>query len=317
MVAAFLLTAGLLTIVQVKVSLPMLLMERFFPTFGWLEILGLALYAAWITEKMLDPAKAAQWRLRLWTIFSVVFFGQLLIGLIGVDDLLMTGKLHLPVPAMIVAGPLYRAERFFMPILFVSTVMLVGPAWCSYLCYFGSWDALAAHRKKHFRKLSRWRDPARIGILFGVMVAALAMRQGGISRLMASISGLAFGLIGVAIMAILSRKSGRMVHCVQYCPIGLIANLIGKASPFRIRIKDGCDECLACSLVCRYDAMHLNNIRNQKPGLTCSLCGDCLRACKGNWIAYKFLGLKPATARALFLTLIVSLHAVFLGVARI
>ena len=48
-----------------------------------------------------------------------------------------------------------------MPILFVSTVMLAGAAWCSHLCYIGSWDnALAGHgrTKENPRtwKLMRW-----------------------------------------------------------------------------------------------------------------------------------------------------------------
>lgn len=52
----------------------------------------------------------------------------------------MGGKLHLPIPAMILSGPLYRAELSFMNILFISTIVLSGPAWCSYLCYFGASD---------------------------------------------------------------------------------------------------------------------------------------------------------------------------------
>ena len=34
-----------------------------------------------------------------------------------------------PIPAMILAGPLYRGEGFFMPLLFLSTIFFVGPAW--------------------------------------------------------------------------------------------------------------------------------------------------------------------------------------------
>ena len=45
----------------------------------------------------------------MWLIFSIIFFTQLILGVAGVDKLLMTGKLHLPVPALIAAGPLYRA----------------------------------------------------------------------------------------------------------------------------------------------------------------------------------------------------------------
>ena len=78
-----------------------------------------------------------------------MFFAQFVFGVAGVERLLMTGQLHVPVPAVVVAGPLYRGEGLFMPILFAATLLLVGPAWCSYLCYVGSWDGLAATARRH------------------------------------------------------------------------------------------------------------------------------------------------------------------------
>jgi polyferredoxin len=315
--ASFFLTFGLLAFVQIKVEMSMLLLDRFFPGFGWVEIFLLALYASWITEKMLDPQKSARWRTRIWLIFSIVFFSQFALGLLGIDKLLMTGKLHIPVPAMILAGPIYRAERFFMPILFVSTVLLVGPAWCSHLCYVGAWDALAASHKKNHGRLSWWRDPMRVGILLVVILISLGLRMVGFSNSIALILGISFGLIGVGLMVFLSRKFGTMVHCVNYCPIGLLANLIGKISPFRIRIGQSCDECGVCSKKCRYDALNYEHIKNRKPGFSCTLCGDCIGSCKGHWINYQFLHMKPENARAMFIIITVSLHAVFLGVARI
>ena len=146
--AAFLLTALTLSIAQAKVSFPILLIDRFIPGAGWLEILGLSFYAALITEKMLDINQSSLWRRRIWILFSVVFFSQLILGLVGLEKFLMTGKLHLPIPAIIVAGPIFRGEGFFMLILFAVTVILVGPAWCSHLCYIGAWDNLASLGRK-------------------------------------------------------------------------------------------------------------------------------------------------------------------------
>lgn len=108
-----------------------------------------------------------------------------------------------------------------------------------------------------------------------------------------------------------------MIHCVTYCPIGILANWFGKLSPFRVRIKDACTECLICRKVCRYDALNMEDIKKRRPGGSCTLCGDCLSSCKDRWIEYRFLGLKPDRARTLFVILVVVLHAVFLGVARI
>ena len=78
-----------------------------------------------------------------------------------------------------------------------------------------------------------------------------------------------------------------------------------------------CTECGRCTAACRYRALEPAHIRRRRPGLTCSLCGDCLAFCPESALSYRFFGLSPEAARRLFLVLAVSLHAVFLGVARI
>jgi len=316
-VSVFVLTASLLSFIQLRVDRTMLLVERFAPGWGWVEILALSLYAGFIAGKMLRPTQSPRWRLRIWILFSTVFFTQLLIGLFGVEEFLMTGTLHIPVPAMIVAGPLFRAERFFMPILFTSTVFLVGPAWCSHLCYLGAWDAAASIHKKKPLEMSKWRQPVRIGILLAIAGVSLFLRWIGVSALVSVGFGLFFGIIGLGFMIFWSRKSGVMTHCITYCPIGLLANWFGQLSPFRIKISPQCNACGACSLVCRYNALTEKNIQKKIPGKTCTLCGDCIKSCKDRWIGYRFFRLSPDRARKLFIALIVSLHAVFLGVARI
>lgn len=80
------------------------------------------------------------------------FFLQFLLGVTVAPSLLMTGKLHIPVPFMMISGPVYREEGFFMLALFSVSVLMAGSSWCSHLCYFGVWDCLAAassRRKGH------------------------------------------------------------------------------------------------------------------------------------------------------------------------
>ncbi len=316
-IVAFLLTLFLLSIVLIKVDKPIILLERFFPTLGWIEIFLLALYARWIVEKMLDPFQTSKWRNRIWLFFSIVFFSQLILGLIGFEKFLLTGKLHIPVPAMIVAGPLYRGERFFMPILFVSTILLVGPAWCSYLCYIGAWDNLASRSREVSTDFFKWRRLMQIGMLIFIIFIALILRRLNISTILATILGVLFGLMGIGFMVFWSRKKGVMTHCLTWCPIGVLATWLGKLSPFRIRIRDGCTKCRACTSVCRYDALQLDSIVMQKPASSCTLCGDCIGSCKGKFLEYCFLNWKVDTARIVFLVMVIVLHTVFLGVARI
>jgi polyferredoxin len=304
--------------VQLVVERHMLLAERFVPGAGWIESLALAAYAAWLVGLLFDPADTARWRRRLWTLFSVVFFAQLAIGLGGVEQFLMSGKLHLPIPAMIVAGPLYRGAGIFMPILFCATVLLVGPAWCSYLCYVGSWDLNAAAARRRPRQLPWWRNWFRGGVFALIGVTALGLRLAGVPGITATVLGLAVGVTGVGIILLASRRTGSMIHCTMYCPVGLAADVLGRLSPFRLRIRDdACTDCGACALRCRYGALRPEDIARRRPGLGCTLCGDCLAACRGRAVEYRFLRFSPATARSLFLVLVVSLHAVFLGVARI
>jgi ferredoxin len=190
---------------------------------------------------MLNPASAAVWRPRVWRLFSIVFFSRLLLGLILDSRFLMTGKLHLPVPALILAAPVHRLRLEFMPILFLTTVLLVGPAWCRHLCDVGAWDDLAARAR---------------------------------------------------------RRPGRL-------------------NPFRIRIGPACTDCLVCGRSCRFDALTAADIALRRPGATCTLCGDCLGSCPSGLFSYRLFGFGSETAREIFVVLTVSLHTVFLGLARI
>ena len=317
MVSAFFLTFILLSIVQLVVENPMLLVERFLPGLGWVQILAFSFYAAWITEIYLSLRTTSLLRRRIWLLFSIVFFTQLLLGLAGIEKLLMTGKLHLPVPAMIVAGPIFRGAGLFMPILFIVTMILVGPAWCSHLCYIGSWDNFTANTQRRPTELPKWTGKMRLAILAGIILISILLRYLEVSGVVATILGAAFGLIGVGVMVFWSRRQGAMTHCLVYCPIGLLANWLGKLSPFRLKLNENCTECGACTFSCRYNALNKNNIEKKIPASTCTLCGDCVGSCPHQAINYRFISMIPETARYFFVVLVISLHAVFMAVARI
>jgi len=316
--ASFILVAAALSFVQLKLTAPpLLLLERFIPSLGWLEVLIASAYAAILAEQIQNPKLVPRWRVRVWLAFSIFFFSQFFIGISGVEQMLMTGKLHIPVPAVIVAGPLYRAQGFFMPVLFLSTIVLVGPAWCSWLCYFGAWDGFAASTmKKPSPPFGRYQH-LRIAILVAVVALALGFRWFGVSDFRAAVFAVSFGVIGLLVMAFYSRKTGMMAHCIAYCPIGILSITLGKISPFRVRITPACTDCGACTRACRYDALRTDDIQRRKPGINCTLCGDCLGACPRLSIEYRFPGLSGNTARALFIALAVSLHAVFFVLAMV
>lgn len=315
--ATFLLTAGVLSLARWKAPFPILLADRFLPGSGWIQILLLAIYGVLLVNKMAGRRDTAGVRLRIWLTFSVIFFAQFILGVTGFDKFLMTGRLHVPVPAVVIAGPIFRGERFFMPILFASTIILVGPAWCSHLCYIGAWDGLAATTGRRGGSLSSGWTRLRFAVFAATPVFAALLRVFGASASIAGIAAVGFGVVGLAIMAGLSTRRGVMVHCTAICPLGMAGNLLGKISPFRVRIGPSCTDCGRCTASCRYNALPAQRIARRRPGYTCTLCGDCLATCETGALGYTFFRASPSTSRLVFLTLAISLHAVFLGVARI
>lgn len=177
-----------------------------------------------------------------------------------------------------------------MIVLFGVTVLLVGPA---------------------------WRRPLHVAVCAAVLAAAVVLRLAGVPGLWAAAAAGAFGLAGVAVMLLWSRRAGVMAHCTAICPVGVAATWLGRISPFRLRIDEGCTGCGKCRLACRYDALTKGDIESRRAGISCTLCGDCVGRCENSNIGYRFSGLSPDAARAVFVALADALHAAFLGVARI
>ena len=295
----------------------MLLAERFYPGAGWVEIVLLAWYAGWLHRRMVDPKKQPQARRFAWRFFSVAFYGQLVLGLLGVEHCLMTGELHFPIPALIAVGPLYRGGGYFMFSLFLMTVLLVGPAWCSHLCYLGSWDDLCAIQRRRPARLARWVPSLRLLWAAAMLAGAWWLGQQGLSTTFAICGAAALGIGGVMLMVVVSRRLGIMFHCTIFCPIHVLATLLGRIHPFRLDVGGGCTRCGICTLHCRYDALHPHHLERSRVGRSCTLCGDCLQSCRDGHLTYRFPGLGPGRSRELFLLLVVVLHGVFLGLARI
>ena len=314
--SVFALTFLLLAVVQLKVERPMLLAERFIEGAGWAEIIVISLYGALVAYKMQDPLNVPKWRILTWTIFSVIFFTQLAIGLCGFEKFLMTGKLHLPIPMMIIGGPVYRGELSVMTILFLSTVVLTGPAWCSHLCYLGAFDNIASSGKTS-REILKHKGAIKSTILVLVIAMALNLRWLNVPLLTSTLIAAAFGITGIGIMILISLKRKKMVHCVMYCPVGTIVNGLKYVNPFRMFIDQSCTLCMHCTKFCKYDALNPADIKNGKPSITCTLCGDCLAGCHHNSIKYKFFSANPERARNIYLLLTISLHAACIALARI
>ncbi len=314
---AFIFAAAIMVPVQLNMDPAGLLLERFLVAGGWWEALTLAFYAGWLSDRLQDARQIRKLRPKLWLMFSAIFFTQLILGVLGLDKLLMTGKLHLPVPAIIAAGPIFRGGGFFMAILFSVSIVLVGPAWCSWLCYIGAWDDKFSRSLKRPDRLPPWRNKMRVAVLILVMGTAFALGRLGVGNFAAAWLAASFGLIGVGLMIFWSRKKGHMAHCTAYCPMGWLATRLGKVSPWRLKITPACTDCGACTPACRYDALYPEDVLRRQPGEACTLCGDCLSNCPTGSIGINFPGLSPSKARLIFMGMVSAMHAAWIGVARL
>ncbi|MGL5730952.1 MAG: 4Fe-4S binding protein, partial [Bacteroidales bacterium] len=193
-ILTFILTLVLLTIVQVKPKQPLLLGERLFLYGGWIQVLLFSLYAGFIGWKMSNREDRKIWRGRIWMLFSIVFFAQLILGICIDTIFLMSGKLHFPIPGLILAGPVYRFEIGFMPILLISTILLSGPAWCSQLCYFGAFDHYASTRNKRKAKYTQKNKTViRYTILTIIILSAFLLRLLNVTEPYVSVLAIIFG----------------------------------------------------------------------------------------------------------------------------
>ncbi|MBK8805600.1 MAG: hypothetical protein IPO21_02675 [Bacteroidales bacterium] len=184
------------------------------------------------------------------------------------------------------------------------------------MCYFGAIDAWLSKGKKSKNSISnKWHW--KIGILVLVIGMAILFRIFQIAVIYAILFSVLFGLLGIAVMLFLTRKHKQMWHCAMFCPIGTLVSMLKFASPFRMSIANNCTQCMKCLPSCKYDALTVQDVKNGKPGLTCTYCGDCLNSCSSVSIQYHFLGSSGKNARYLFLFLSVSLHAISLALARI
>lgn len=315
------LVAALLLTARIAAGFEILLFDRFLPGLGVVQIAGAAALGFWLTGKFLDPATAPRWRRRTWLWLSVVFFGQLLLGLTVSPVFLMTGKLHFPVPMAIEGGLAYRGELSFMPILFLVTILLSGPAWCSQLCYMGGCDLNRARSGRGFKAFSkpvkgRWHF--RLGSVLLVAAVALLLRFFGAPGWLVITLVAVWGTAGWLIVVFVSPRKRQMIHCNLFCPMGAIVSLLKWVNPVRLRFrKDRCTRCMRCARNCAYAAITAADVERGRPGRNCTMCGDCHSACPHGAVEYRFPGLGPSTARTAYRVVVLALFVTFLMLARI
>jgi polyferredoxin len=297
----------------------MLLLERFFPGLGAAEIFPVAWYGSFAAGLLADARRARKARVRLWLVFACVFFAQFVLGLCGVGQMLLTGRLHVPVPAFILYGPLFRGEMNVMPFIVLASTLLAGSAWCSMLCYFGPFDALASQRRElrplppFLKGMMRWGRPA---VLATGIALALVLGRSGMDTGTAIALAAAYAALSLLFMAAVSRRWGGMLHCGTFCPMGMLVSLLSRLSPWRLRVDSTlCDDCGACEKLCRWRAITPESRAQGRTLMRCTLCRDCVGACRKHALSVRCAGLPATLSEKLFCGVLASLHAIFLAAA--
>ncbi|MCL2789245.1 MAG: 4Fe-4S binding protein [Desulfobulbus sp.] len=318
----FLISFGAIHYLARYSPIPLLLLERFFPGWGGAQIFFIAWYGVWVATLLLDPKRSRKGRKLAWLLFSLLFYSQLALGILVLERMLMTGTLHIPVPGFIVFGPLFRGTLSMMAGLVLVATLLTGSAWCSMLCYFGPFDAIAAGNKpvKPLPPSLRWTIRyGRLCVLAAGSLVAVALPLTHQPLTIAlPVAGLFVGA-SFFIMGRASRKYNSMMHCTTFCPMGIVINALAKISPWRIRVEpEQCDHCGACEAVCKYRAISASSRTLGKTACQCSLCMDCIPACTKQAITLRAVCIPVSnpTARHIFIVLLVAIHAIFIAFAR-
>lgn len=277
-------------------------------------------YSYFLFNKMINVTLSQKWRNISWTLFSIIFFLQLFLGIFVSKQFLLTGELHFPIPAIIVAGPIYRGSNFFMPILLLSTVLISGSSWCSYFCYIGPLDMIVSKLKRSKNNSIKVQGSLAKSLrphnLISIIILPLILKAFGLNTNFTIYLVLIY-IIATSLFIYRSYNSKKMIHCSKFCPIGLLVNFVSKLSPFKISINNSCSKCMKCIKSCKYDALSKQSIQSKSTLFNCTLCGDCVSSCGNNSIEYNVFKLRGKKARTVYIFIIVWIHTIFLAVARI
>ena len=265
---------------------------------------ALSLYTLILAERMVNARRHAPLRRFYWRFFSIIFITQFLLGLFISSAWLLTGDPTLPHPFFLYFRPLTSATGTHQLFVWLLSMLLLGPAFCSHLCWLGAWDQFAARKKRKPTGTLSW--PIRLFWAAAVILAGLALLRFAPLRVAVS-AGFLFCLVAVGTMVITSRKRGTMVHCTHYCPLGTITTIVARLSPFRIVKASG--KRVNASL-CDYGIFTDRTLGTGRLPLECTLCGDCLDRGSEHDLSMRFAWFK-FNAWPLFIALTTGLHAAF------
>ncbi len=269
----------------------------------WILLAAVTLYGALLAERLVNARRHAPIRRLAFRLFSIVFLFQFFWGVFLSSAWLFGGEAALPHPAFLLLAPVGAVKGVHLFALWALSLLVAGPAFCSHLCWLGTWDHFAASRKgtPSPRAFPRARLMTGGALLAAYFACALLLpRQISVSL------GFLFALGSVLVMILGSRRRRTPLQCGLVCPLGALTGALSRISIFRIEKASG--KHLPAD-ACPYGQFTPSPARGRLPE-GCTLCGDCLDRASSYDLRMRLFALK-FDAYPLFAALIGGLHAAF------
>ncbi len=241
------------------------------------------------------------WRRGSQALSLVLFLGAVALSCLGIAPEAGSWFLRLDMAAglgTILAG---RALSFaFLPALglLVLTVLL-GRAWCGWLCPLGTLLEWTGRRHSRLRSATAWRQ-----VKYGLLLALLAgawLDIPGLS-LLSPLSLLERGLVGLIRPALGASVGGEGTFrpadmfpslllagllalnvavsrfwCRAFCPLGALLALFARPAGLRRQVEGGCNGCGMCATCCPMGAIREDTWESTPQ--ECILCLECAERC--------------------------------------
>jgi polyferredoxin len=191
---------------------------------------------------------------------------------------------------MLIQGQKIAGVPFMLPIIlmgaFVAFALVLGRAFCGYLCPIGAVQELAFSipGKKYLNGHKKITMTARALFLVATLAVAIFMSIGLLNILgagsffKAEYLAISFWIfVGTILASIFVYRP----FCRIACPYGAILSLASFKSAFKIRRNDRCIDCGKCEKVCPTGEAGRNDGKAE-----CYMCNRCVEVCPVDGLEY-------------------------------
>ncbi|MEW6182897.1 MAG: 4Fe-4S binding protein [Bacillota bacterium] len=294
---------------------------------------------------MVRTGKTHKYRSSLFIIIAVCFVISFVSNLIEVrGSMVLTAEdmysgetpfCHLVIPMIIIPAALTRTIIFpgsmlegfasiaSMIVLWTGASLVLGRAWCSWVCFFGGMDEGFSRlcRRPVIKRIDRkWTYLPYAVLLAVVLTSALTLSPTycewlcpfkavtefvEINSFKVMVQTVIFVSLFVGLVVVLPALTRRRIQCGLFCPFAAFQSLTNKINVFDVRIdRDKCNLCKRCINACPTFSLDEQSVRNGRTCLSCTKCGQCVDNCPQQAASFHIKGTPVAVggkARMLFL----------------